>query len=1016
MSIAEHGNGRQPALTAKTRGAGLLYSCGAALAACAIALASGRVFEEASDRAPLATGELIVNETTSAAPISPVEIPPTPALEPADALWPSNLLTDEFVANRLNLSVELVQRLHKERSLDNQQLTHVTEKQLQRALWRLEHPKSDQPGEAIKWRLLRHKDERGNIRPDGLINAIRQREAMAAAAPAGEVAGMPAGRTRVLGGSTVPLVAGLNPAGWEWLGPGNIGGRTRALLIDRNTPTTFYAGAVGGGVWRSTNSGTSWQPLTGFSANLAANCIVADPLNPNTIYVGTGEGFFNADALRGAGIFVTTNGGTTWTQLPSTNNSNFNFVNRLAISANGMTILAATGSGLFRSTNGGLAWTTPTGGVGVRMLDCDFHPTDSNRCICSTSGARLWSSTDAGATFTAAQGLGSNTDGFFERTESCYARQTPANIYCSIDRAGGTIFRSTDNGLNFTQRGTGSNYLSSQGWYDNIIWAGDPTNADRVLVGGIDIWRSTDGGATLTKISDWTRAPLSAHADNHEIITPPAYNGTTNQELLVANDGGVYRAGSVFDTVATNVTWQELNNNYGVTQFYGGDGNATSGVYVGGTQDNGTNRFTPGANATENWLMYIGGDGGFSAADQTSPNFFYGEFQWLGLHRSSNGGASASFIAGGLPEAQPGQTNFISPFVLDPNVPTRLLAGAQRLWRSVDSRAASVVWNPIKASTGSFISAIAVNPRNSDQIWVGHNNGDVFSTNDGTATNPTWVKRDGTFLPNRYCERLAVDPRNGNTIYASFGGFSTGNIWKSTDAGSTWTDVSGNLPAAPINGIAVHPTRANWLYVGTEVGVFGSETGGTTWSPTNEGPLNVAVDEVKFVGNFLLAVTHGRGMYRINPNASTGGGGGSGGIVTVAYNAGTRTLTLNELVSGTAVKNTLSVSRRGNTLTVQSGAGTQLRDGTNTTTTFSRNVGSAAMNITSNLNGGDDSISLSGLNLNLCQINLGPGADQATLSFCKVTTSQIDGGIDANTDRVIRSATTITNNQDVRIP
>ncbi len=967
-----------------------------------------------------ATAPLVVE--TPATPVANIDLDEANPFSvgdlPADAMWPTNLLTDEFVAGRYNISVETVQRLHAERSLDNEQLARISERRLQRALWRLDNPKADQPGEAIKWRLLRHRDERGQIKPDGLTNAMRQLDLMTKASTRAGIAGIPSGPGRSVGPAANQR-AGLDPTKWEWLGPGNIGGRTRSMLIDPSNPQIMYAGSVGGGVWKTTNGGNTWSALPGLSANLAVSTMAMSPLNPQVILAGTGEGFFNADAIRGAGIFVTTNGGNTWSQVPSTNTPEFQYVNRIAISPNGQTVLVATNSGLFRSTNGGQSYSIPGGGVNTRMLDVDFHPTDSNRCICSTAGARVWASTDGGANFTAATGLNSTGDFFSFRTEVCYSRATPATIYASVDRGGGTIFRSTDNGATFSQRHTGSNYLGSQGWYDNIIWAGDPNNADRVIVGGIDLWRSTNGGTDVARISQWQLAPLSAHADHHEIITPPAYDGTSNNTLLFGNDGGLYYGGNLWDTSAANVTWQEINNNYGVTQFYGGDGNAQANRYFGGTQDNGTNSVNyTGAASTENWTMYIGGDGGFAAADPTDANFLYGEFQFLGIHRSSNGGVSATPIYQNLPDSF-ANTNFIAPFVLDPNNPRRLLAGGASLWASVDCRAPTVAWQSIKAPTSSLISAIAVNPRNSNEVWVGHNNGDVFFTSNGTSATPTWVKRDGTTLPNRYCERIAVDPRTSTTIYATFGGFNPDNVWKSTNGGQTWTNISVGLPSAPMNGICAHPSKANWIYVGSEVGVFGSEDGGATWSPTNEGPLNVAVDEVKFVGNFLLAVTHGRGMYRINPTA-TNPGGGSGGFVRVTYTSGTRTLALNEFIptGGTANGNTISVSRRGNSITVQAGGGTKLRIGNSNTdvTSYSVSVGSQPINIDSNLNAGADSITLTSLNLNLCKILLGTGADKAILNFCNIVTSQIDGGVDQDVDVLTLSTTTITTNQNIRIP
>jgi len=946
--------------------------------------------------------EAVPGESTPAA-VAPSDIATDE--RPASALLPRNALSDEAVAAYWNLDVATVQRLHVERSLQNEHLVDIPEAKLRRAVWRLEHPKSSFPDKAHEWRALRLRDEHGRIAPDGLVKAIQQREAMLRRLPRGGlIAGLPTGPADRPGIEANNARAGISPGGWTWIGPGNIGGRTRALLIHPTNQNVIYAATVGGGVWRTTNGGATWSALTGFSANLASCTMAMHPANPNTIYVGTGEGFFNLDAIRGAGIFRTLDGGNTWTQLGSTNNSNFHYVNRIAISPNGSTILAATGTSLYRSTDGGNSWTVPTGGVNVRMLDCDFHPTDSNKCICSTSGARVWYSTNGGASWTAATGLNSNTDGFDLRAEVCYARADANIVYASVDRSNGTIYRSTDGGATFTQRGDHS-YLGSQGWYDNIIWAGDPTNADRVIVGGIDLFRSTDGGTSLTQISVWSQAPLSAHADHHDIFTPPAYNGTSNQTLLFANDGGVYRGSNVWG----EINWQELNNNLGCTQFYGGSANS-SGVVYGGTQDNGTLRFTGN---TEGWTSPFGGDGGWCASDPTDPNYHYGEYVYLTIHRSTNGGVSASYIYNGITDAG-SQANFIAPFILDPSNPNRLLAGGRSLWRSDNVKAATPTWTAIKPSIGSNISAICVHPLNSDLVWVGHNNGDLYYTTNGTSANPAWTKMDGSSLPDRYLERIAVDPTNPNVVYVSFGGFTAGNLWKSTNAGVSWTNISGTLPAAPINGLAVHPTTTNWIYAGTEVGVFASEDGGATWSPTNEGPVNVAVDELFFTGNQLTAVTHGRGMYRIIPASSGGGGGGgvppAGGVVLFNWNSASRTLTL----TGDALNNVLTVTWRGTSVMLTASQETKIQNGSALTTSVTIQTGSAALNITGDLREGNDSLTLVSLPITTLSPKLGNGNDRASLSYCTVNLSRVDGG--AGTDTFTTVGTTITSNQNVGFP
>jgi hypothetical protein len=262
-----------------------------------------------------------------------------------------------------------------------------------------------------------------------------------------------------------------------------------------------------------------------------------------------------------------------------------------------------------------------------------------------------------------------------------------------------------------------------------------------------------------------------------------------------------------------------------------------------------------------------GGDGGWSAVDQTVTNFFFGEFQWLQLHRSSNSGTSSQTIYQGITDAVAnGTTNFIAPFVLDPNNPNTLLAGGANLWRSTNAKSTPVSWTNIKPTISSNISAIAIAKGNSDIVWVGHNNGNVYVSTNGTAASPTFTQVDTNSpgLPNRVCTRITIDPTNSNRVYATFGGFTPDNVWRTDNAGATWTSITNNLPAAPVRSLVVWEANPGYLYVGTQVGIFASANGGQSWSPSNDGPTNCSVDELFWMGNTLVAATHGRGMFSIN--------------------------------------------------------------------------------------------------------------------------------------------------------
>jgi photosystem II stability/assembly factor-like uncharacterized protein len=202
------------------------------------------------------------------------------------------------------------------------------------------------------------------------------------------------------------------------------------------------------------------------------------------------------------------------------------------------------------------------------------------------------------------------------------------------------------------------------------------------------------------------------------------------------------------------------------------------------------------------------------------------------------------------------------------------------LWRTNDAKAPNTnstgpMWTPIKDSVGSPISAIAVAQGNADLIWVGHANGEVYKTADGAQANPIWQKisQDGAkpLSAHRYCTRITIDPKSHNTVYITFGGYTNSNVWKTTDGGLEWSNLGNALPEAPIRSLVIHPRNSKFLYMGTEVGIFASEDGGLTWSPTNEGPTNCSVDELFWMGEILVCATHGRGMFTIDLSGVSSG-------------------------------------------------------------------------------------------------------------------------------------------------
>ncbi len=715
----------------------------------------------------------------------------------------------------------------------------------------------DLPDDAAVWRARRYADENGQVPAGAWQRALAEREQTVAAT------------------ALTPLAGGIARAAWVARGPDNVAGRSRSLVIDPRNAQRMFAGAVSGGLWRSTNGGTTWTQVNDWWSNLSVGCVALDPGNPDVMYVGTGEGFYSLAHLvrsfshfvRGAGVLKSIDGGDTWTHLAAT--ANWQHVTRVAVSPlDGNVLLASRRQGgIARSADGGQTWTDVA--AGEQSFQVAFDPNDGTKAVAHFSSTSplthaVITSIDAGLTWQpAASGL-TTLSGEDARIELCYARSSANVVYASVALNGGKIWRSADGGRNWVLR-TGSSSTAA-GRYYNGLWV-DPTNENVLVVGALHVWRSTDGGVNLSQITNGYIMTVDPHLDVHFVTADPGYNGSTNRRVYVTTDGGLHVADNIF-AAGQSTGWRDLDATMRSTQFYGAAGHSGNDMVVGGTQDNGTLRMV-GANLNAN--LTFGGDGGQVQVDPTNSNYVYGEYQYLGVHRSTNGGSSSNTIINGLTDASAGLSNFISPLRLDPNDSLRLYAGGARLWRTANARAGSVAWSIIKADIGSLISAIAIAPGVADRVFVGHNDGRMYRTTNGTAGSPTWLVVDDNGaanpLPNRVITRLVVDPSNPNVVYATFGGFAADNLWRSGDAGVTWQRVTGTaplaLPTAPVYGMAVHPDDSSALYAATEVGVFASDDAGVHWTTSNDGPANVVAEEITFMhgGRRLVLATLGRGIW-----------------------------------------------------------------------------------------------------------------------------------------------------------
>ncbi len=693
------------------------------------------------------------------------------------------------------------------------------------------------------------------------------------------------------------LSKAMSPGGWnwEWMGPGNIGGRIKDILINPFNRSQIWIASPGGGIWTTTNRGLSWSPINDFLPVLNVVSLAIDPLNPQNLYAGTGEYEYmggygqpivNGRRIIGVGIYKSTDGGASWFHLQNTNTPDFAYVSRLAhMPAMTNRLLAATATGLHRTTDGGASWTRillPEFGEAVR--DVKINPANPSIILVGTI-SDVYLSTDGGSTWarqtTGARGKMASSPG---RCELAIAPTNTNIMYVSValSTGGDQIWQTRDGGAGWQLRATNRSTANA---YTNAIWV-SPTDPDLIVAGGTgNLVRSTDGGGSFKEVSDWqgyhngrTTPGFSAHGDFHVIVSDPAYDGSTNKTVFVGDDGGIQRASDI-TTVSQYAGWTNLANNLGITQFYGGAASPTGSMLVGGTQDlynvnyYSTKRSWMPSWGVQGWWNFIYGDGGFAAIDYLDPSYVYVEAQWFGFDRSTDSGKTYFQARNGLVGAGNGANFlFVSPFVMDPKNPTVLVGGGTRIWRTTD-RASN--WNEIRPPIAGNpkCSAIDIYKANSSVIWIGYDNGLVsYSTNSGS----TWtdVGKPGG---NRFVTDIAINPTP--TAYAevivTVGGYSGNNIWLSSDNGSTWVLRTGqapnDLPAIQVNTVRYHPLQPNRIYVGTDLGVFASEDKGVHWNVTpqsmeNEGPANTDVEELFWQGTtYLIAATHGRGMFRCNP-------------------------------------------------------------------------------------------------------------------------------------------------------
>lgn len=685
---------------------------------------------------------------------------------------------------------------------------------------------------------------------------------------------------KIKGKAAIP---GVN---WVERGPRNCGGRTRAILVDLNDATrkTIWSGSVAGGLWKTTDitqTNPTWTNQNDFFDNMAISCITQAPGNPQIIYFGTGEGNNNADAVRGLGIWKSTNGGTTWSQLTSTNNSNYHYCNRVFSIGNGDTVLAATRTGLYRSVNGGTTWTKVLG-TGIssaggndaedieRMSNGTLYVTMNNG---NASSGTIHKSFNNGATWTTPRTINGLTIG---REIELAVTEVDTNVVWGIVESGGiirSIIRSTNAGNNFDTTTAYPNDADggipdydisrSQGWYDISI-AADPNNVNVCYVGGIDLFKTTNAGVSWQQVSHWYGGFgfQEVHADQHLALFEPGNSSV----IYFGNDGGIYRSSNATATIPT-ITTKEIN--YNTTQFYAADIHPTTdNFYLAGAQDNGSHRFTQ--SGINNTTEVTGGDGAFCHIDQNQPTYQFTSYVYNAYYRSTNGGTS--FSGSGLTfGTRTGR--FINPTDYDDSLNIMYAAygsGNYLRWSNPQTGNTNTTIT-VTALNNIMVSAVKVSPNILGRVYFGTSSGRVVRVDNahsasgtvaGTLINPSG-------LPAGYVNCIEVEDGNDDHVIIVYSSYGVNSIWETRNGGIAWTSVEGNLPDMPIRWALMNPNRPHQVLIATELGVWSTDSlnsAATNWQPTNSGLSNTRTDMLKLrkSDKMVVAATHGRGVFTSN--------------------------------------------------------------------------------------------------------------------------------------------------------
>ena len=659
---------------------------------------------------------------------------------------------------------------------------------------------------------------------------------------------------------------------WSFYGPNSsVGGyygvgRINCIAFHPSDPNTFWIGTPSGGVWKTTNGGSSWSTTSDDLPVLGVAAIVVNPLNPNILFLATGDGeFWNTNS---AGILKSTNGGDTWAPTGlSWDLGEGREIRELIMNPdNPDVMIAASTSGIFKTVDGGNTWTNPE--TNGHFFDVKFKPGDPGIVYASTwdywgGNTEIYTSTDGGDTWSVVKSF----SGTVCRISLSVSPASPNEVValCARFDLGGnrglnSMWRSTNSGGSYAQILSGAcsqNYLSreyplnsstcdGQGEYDLVI-ASNPQNANELWMGGVNSWKSVNGGVNWSIKNYWDnyQNPVQVvHADKHAIEYNPV-----NNKIYECNDGGLF----VSNDGGSN--WTNLTNGLGITQIYRiGTAATLADKVLCGTQDNGLRQVSSG-----NWSSLNGGDVGECIVDFTNAGTEYicrydGEVQ-----KSTNGGSSWYQVLGNQGSGANEAGEWMPPMVMNPSNSSELIIGKSQVYKTSNGGSNWSQLGNITGITYGKLMTLAYAPSNTQVIYVASRK-EMYRTSDG---GQTWNQLNVSF--NTDISEIAVSDYDQQKLWVVLKGYyNPSGVLESDDGGNTWTDYSGTLPEVPVNCIVYQNGSIDGLYIGTDYGVFYRDASMNDWAPFDNGLPNVVINDLKisYINSKIWAGTYGRGLWQ----------------------------------------------------------------------------------------------------------------------------------------------------------